>query len=83
VQRAAERRDLRFDLALATLGGRWSAVGALAVGERLPDEETERLAFAPWNTGGGIRPVGPFMGLRQGAYRGSQHARGLRGAEIP
>jgi hypothetical protein len=81
--RSADRGGLRFRLALAPLTGRWSAVGELAVEERLPDAETDRLAFTPWNTGGGIRPVGPFMGLRRGAYRGSQRARGLAQSQIP
>jgi hypothetical protein len=81
--RTADRRELRFRLALAPPAGRWSAVGDLEVEERLPDAQTERLAFTPWNTGGGIRPTGPFMGLRRGAYRGSQHGRGLDESQIP
>jgi hypothetical protein len=55
----------------------------MTFGERLPGETTERLAFTPWNTGGGIRPVGPFNRLRLAAYRGSQRGRGLEPAEIP
>jgi hypothetical protein len=80
---AADRGEVRYSLALAPLTGRWSPVAELAVDERLPDRDTERLAFTPWNSGGGIRPAGPFMGLRQPAYRGSQRGRGLRGREIP
>lgn len=80
---AADRGDLRFGLALAALMGRWQTVGDLEVGERLSDAQTERLAFTPWNAGGAIEPVGPFMGLRRGAYRGSQRARGLQEHEIP
>ncbi len=81
--RSADRGELRFRLALAPVTGRWSAVGDLRVGERLPHGEAERLAFTPWNTGGGIRPTGSFMGLRRGAYRGSQHGRGLDESQIP
>jgi hypothetical protein len=79
----AKREGLRFRLAMAPLTGRWEAVGELAVDERLPDEEAERLAFTPWNSGGGIRPVGPLMGIRRDAYRASQRSRGLRASEIP
>lgn len=79
----AERGNLHFRFALASLVGGWSAVGDLHVAERLSRDETERLAFTPWNTGGGIRPVGPLMGLRKAAYRASQRARGLHPSEIP
>ncbi|MBA2514875.1 MAG: hypothetical protein H0V26_11200 [Solirubrobacterales bacterium] len=80
---AAGSQGPHFRLALASLGGRWSPVGDLRVAERLPDDETERLAFTPWNTGGGIRPVGPFMGLRRAAYRASQRARGVPESQTP
>lgn len=79
----AERGDLAYRLTLAPLAGRASAVGEIRVGERLPDELADRLAFTPWNTGDAIRPTGPFMGLRRAAYRGSQRGRGLSEAEIP
>lgn len=65
-----------FDLALSRLGGRWQRRGTLSLQDRLPEDETEALCFNPWNTGGGIRPTGPFMGLRDPSYRGSQRARG-------
>ena len=80
---AAARGELRFRVALAPLRGGWQDVATLEVGQRLPDEETETLAFTPWHTGGGIRPAGPFQRIRQPAYRGSQRGRGLRGAQIP
>jgi hypothetical protein len=83
VIRSADRGELRFRLALAPLTGRWTAIGDLEAEERLPDAQAERLAFTPWNTGGGIRPAGPFMGLRRGAYRGSQRGRGLDESRIP
>jgi hypothetical protein len=74
---AAGRGEARFRLTVASLGGSWLDAGELAIGDPLPDAETERLAFTPWNTGGGITPTGPFMGLRRAAYRGSQSGRGL------
>lgn len=61
-----------FELALATLGGRFEGVGTIALGEQVPPERGERLRFNPWNCGGGIRPTGPLMGLRDAAYKGSQ-----------
>jgi hypothetical protein len=79
----AEHQGLRFRLAMAPLTGRWKAVGDLEVDQRLPDEQTDRLAFTPWNSGGGIRPIGPLMGIRRAAYRASQRSRGLRAGEIP
>jgi len=80
---AAEAGAACFELALASPAGRWRRVGDLTVDERLPDVDSERLAFTPWHTGGGIRPVGPFMGLRRAAYAASQRQRGLAPAEIP
>lgn len=79
----ADRGDLGFDLSLAPLTGRWRSVAHLRVDDRLPDDTTERLAFTPWNTGGGIEPAGPLMGIRLAAYRASQRGRGLRPGEIP
>ena len=81
--RVADRGELVFRLGLAPLMGYLATVADLEVGERLPDAENERLAFTPWNTGGGIRPTGPLMGLRRAAYRGSQEGRGLHPTEIP
>lgn len=83
LQEAAEQGRLRFRVALAPLRGGWQDVATLELERRLPDEDTEELAFTPWHTGGGIRPAGPFQGIRQPAYRGSQRGRGLRGAQIP
>jgi hypothetical protein len=80
---AADAGAARFELTLAALAGRGSPIGELTVGERISDEDAERLAFTPWNTGGGIEPTGPFMGLRRAAYRGSQAGRGLSEGQIP
>ena len=79
--RTAARREVRFALALAGLLGRWRPLATLHLGERLPAADAERLRFNPWNTGGGIRPFGPAMGLREAAYRESQ--RGWAGAGEP
>ena len=64
-----------FDLAVAPLRGRWTPLGRLRLGERLSQEASDELRFNPWNTGGGIRPTGPFQGIRDPAYRGSQAGR--------
>jgi hypothetical protein len=64
-----------FDLATAPLNGRWVPFGRLRLGERLSQEASFALRFNPWNAGGGIRPTGPFQGIRDPAYRGSQAAR--------
>ena len=64
-----------FDLAVAPLGGRWQPVGRIRLGERLSHEAQFQLRFNPWHCGGGIRPAGPFQGIRDPAYRGSQEAR--------
>lgn len=72
-----------FRLAVAPLRGGWRTIGELTLGRPLPAAYTEQIAFNPWNTGGGIMPFGPLMGLRRAAYRGSQRGRGLTGAQIP
>lgn len=72
VAAAARAGTATFDLALAPVTGRFEGVGTIQLGRQLPPAEGERLRFNPWNTGGGIRPAGPLMGLRDPAYRGSQ-----------
>lgn len=72
-----------FKLAVAPLRGGWQPIGDLRLGRKLPGEYSDQLAFNPWNAGEGITPVGPLMGLRRAAYRGSQRGRGLTGAQIP
>ncbi len=64
-----------FELATAPLGGRWAPFGRLRLEEKLSAQASFALRFNPWNCGGGIRPTGPFQGLRDPAYRGSQAAR--------
>jgi len=72
---AAARGDARFTLALAAPFRGWKRIGVVEAGEPLDRETGEALRFNPWNTGGGIRPVGPFQGLRDAAYGASQRAR--------
>ena len=81
VTEAAAAGALRFRLALASLQGRWNPFADLVIGEQLDGDRTERLAFNPWNSGGGIRPIGPLQGLRRAAYAGSQRGRGERAPE--
>ena len=81
LQEAVNDHQARFDLALASLAGRWERRGVISLLDRLPEPETEELTFNPWNTGGGIRPTGPLMGLRDPAYRGSQRGRGVAPSE--
>lgn len=77
VAEAAAGDTATFELATSLLMGRFSGVGTIRLGEQLPPADGERLRFNPWNCGGGIRPTGPLMGLRDAAYRGSQ-----RGAAV-
>jgi hypothetical protein len=72
---AAARGGARFALALAAPFRGWRSVGIVETGAPLDPQTGERLRFNPWNTGGGIRPVGPFQGLRDAAYGASQRAR--------
>ena len=62
----------RLTLELGQPLGRWQRVGEIRLGEPVPLQEGERIRFHPWNTGSGIRPWGPFIRLRDPAYRGSQ-----------
>jgi hypothetical protein len=64
-----------FELRVASLLGQWRPVARLELTEVLPDRVAEEVAFNPWHCGGGLRPTGPLMGLRDPAYRGSQEGR--------
>ena len=75
VAMTAARGDLAYDLALAAPFKRFQPVASLRIGDRLPAEDAEHLRFNVWNTGGGIRPGGPFQGIRLPAYEGSQRGR--------
>jgi hypothetical protein len=71
--RAAATGELRFDLAVARLEGRFRPIAELQVGERL-SPELDALRFNPFNCGGGLRPSGMFNRWRAGAYPLSQRA---------
>jgi hypothetical protein len=64
-----------FDLALAPLLGRWRPIARLRLGDPLDPQESDRLRFDVWNTGGGIAPIGAIQRLRRPIYRGSQRGR--------
>ena len=71
--RAAATGELRFDLAVAPLEGRFRPVAELHVRERL-GPELDALRFNPFICGGGMRPSGLFNRWRAGAYPLSQAA---------
>ena len=74
VTAAAQGRE--FEILAARPRGAWHRIASLAIGERLPASTTEALRLNPWNTSDDLRPRGPFMRLRDPAYRGSQAGRG-------
>ena len=65
-------RDI-FDLAVARPGGRFTRVAEIRLGAQLP-EAADAIPFNPFNTGGGIEPVGFLNRLRRKAYPMSQRA---------
>jgi hypothetical protein len=67
VRSAAATGDLRFDLAVAPVMGRFAAVGELRIGAPLPDRY-DALLFEPWKGGAGLEPVGVLNGMRRYAY---------------
>jgi hypothetical protein len=68
---AAATGELRFQLAVAAISGRFQRVADLRIGERLTDE-LDALRFNPWNTGGGLELVGWLNEARDRAYKLSQ-----------
>jgi hypothetical protein len=73
--REREVGGLEFELLLAGVKDDWRPVGRLALGARLPPQQTERLWFDPTNTGGGLELVGLLNRLRGPTYRASQEGR--------
>lgn len=73
LDRAARTGDLRFELVIAAPFGRFARVGVLHVGARL-DGGLDALRFNPFNSGGGLEPVGALNRLRDYAYPLSQRA---------
>ncbi len=78
LERAALTGRLRFELVIAAPLGRFERVGVLRVGSKLPDT-LDALRFDPFNTGGGLEPVGVLNRLRAYAYPLSQRAWGGTG----
>lgn len=72
IAEAARAGTAGFEVATASVMGRFSGVGTIRLGDQVPPAEGELLRFNPWNCGGGMKPTGPLMGLRDAAYRGSQ-----------
>lgn len=75
---AAATGRLAFDLAVAEVLGRFRPVAKLQVGKPLPPE-ADALRFNPWNTGGGLQPIGVLNRLRDYAYPLSQRTWGRLG----
>jgi hypothetical protein len=73
LRRAAATGELRFDLAVARLEGRFRPVAELHVAERL-GPELDALRFNPFNCGGGMEPSGVLNRWRARAYPLSQAA---------
>ena len=80
---AVERRTVRFVLAVGRLATPWRPVALLEILEPLPPARSAELRFNPWNTGGGIEPVGLPNRVRAPAYRGSQAGRPTTSAPPP
>lgn len=73
--RERDRGELEFELAIASLRGAPRPVARLRLGSRLPAALTERLAFDPCNSGGGLEPAGWLNRLRGPSYGASQGGR--------
>jgi hypothetical protein len=73
IRRAAATGDLRFDLATAAPGRRFTAVAEMRIGAPLP-ADADALRFNPFNSGGGLRPAGFLNAMRRYAYPISQAA---------
>lgn len=73
--RAALTGELRFELVIAPRFGRFERIGVLQIETKLP-ESLDALRFSPFNTGGGMEPVGTLNRLRAYAYPMSQRAWG-------
>lgn len=71
--RAAATGRLTFGLDVAAVMGRFRRVATIHVGERLP-HAADATRFNPFNSGGGLQPVGALNRLRDYAYPLSQRA---------
>jgi hypothetical protein len=77
---AAATGELAFDVAVASVEGRFTPVAELRIGDRLP-AAFDALRFNPWNTGAGLEPAGWLNGARRRAYELSQRAWGRAQSE--
>ncbi|HEX5982962.1 MAG TPA: hypothetical protein VFY69_02025 [Solirubrobacterales bacterium] len=69
------RAELDFEIVAAGIRGEWRPLARLALGGKLPSQQTELLDLDPTNTGGGLELVGLLNRLRAPAYGGSQEGR--------
>jgi hypothetical protein len=76
LRRAAATGRLRFALAIAPLLGRFRRIGELQIGREPLPPEANAIMFNPWNTGGGLEPVGFLNRLRRDAYPAAQQGWG-------
>jgi hypothetical protein len=74
---AAAAGQVRFELCIAPLSGRFAPVAEIVLGEPLPAAEEAALDLDPGNTGGGIEQVPLLAGIRRAAYRASRARRPL------
>lgn len=75
LRRLARAGQLTYRFAVAAPAQRWRAIGTLTATAELSPAFSEQLRFNPWNTGGGLTPVGFLQRLRRNAYRASQQGR--------
>jgi hypothetical protein len=79
LERAVRSGELRFDLVVAPLLGRFRRVGTLRLVAPLPDTLDALRFNPPVNTGGGLEPIGTLNRWRGFAYPLSQRAWGSGG----
>jgi hypothetical protein len=65
---------LSMTLLAASPLGSWEPIATMRAEEVASKADARELRFNPWNTGGGIEPLGFLQGLRDPAYRASQAA---------
>ncbi len=80
--RAAATGRLGFGLAVAPLGGRFRRIGSVDIEDRLPPA-ADAIRFDPFNSGGGLEPVGLLNRMRRQAYPRSQAAWAPRARRSP
>jgi hypothetical protein len=64
--------QLEVRILAAPARGAWCEFGSIRLDRVVDEVDARRLRFNPWNSGGGIRPLGVLNALRDPAYRGSQ-----------